>query len=298
MVVLCFTESVKIIVMALLQCQKKAHQFGLFAISSTILNIAITLLLFKVFTPSSTLRIYGIFFASSLSAIFCIIYLFWNKFIVFSFSKKEFIKLIKFGSPLIVHSYVFILVGSVDRFFIKRYYGDAILGIYATGAAVSTINNAIYGSINNAWVPFLYEYLKENTEEAFNKINKFTQKLLYLLVGVLCLYILGCYFLYTFIINSKYYASLPVSIILGTGFFMSFFYNINANILMFYKKTEIFLRVGLIVIAFNLVLNYFFITYFSIIGASIVYGLTYLFFAFLIYTNSKKIFKYKIFSRN
>lgn len=61
-----------------------------------------------------------------------------------------------------------------DRLFISNMVGLAATGIYTVGYQIGSIINVLATSFNNAYVPWLYEKLKENNKGTKVKIVKFT----------------------------------------------------------------------------------------------------------------------------
>ena len=144
--------------------------------------------------------------------------------------------------PLIFHSLSQLVLSQTGKIAIQHIFDDSIAGIYSIAVVVVMLLNAIYGALNNAFVPFMYDDLAgKNSEEtkqrhfnnyfceftigtiAFVMISPEILKLMsteayWGSLGILPLLVIGqyCIFLYSFPVNYEFYKMRTKSIAVGT----------------------------------------------------------------------------------
>ena len=144
--------------------------------------------------------------------------------------------------PLIFHGLSQLVLGQTGKIVIQQSYGDSLAGIYSIAVVIVTLLNSIYGALNNAFVPFMYDDLAGKTEERVKQShfrNYFTSftlgtaafvliapEILKLMsteaywsaIPLLPLLTIGqyCVFLYSFPVNFEFYSMKTRSIAIGT----------------------------------------------------------------------------------
>ncbi|AMC01349.1 Polysaccharide biosynthesis protein [Aerococcus viridans] len=256
------------ILLSLLQVKKKALLYGIFNIIQTSLNLGISIFFVVYLGLGYTGRIYGMVITLALFALISLFILIkkkWVKFVI----KKEYIKhALMFGIPLIPHVLSGTIISMTDRFFITSMVGLAATGVYTVGYQVGTIINLLSTSFNNAYVPWLYEKLKENQYTTKIKIVKFTY--IYF-VGILLLAlglgILAPIFLSVFLGKAFNESSVYV-IWIALGYAFNGMYLMVVNYIFYEQKNSTLAMVTFATAFLNIVLNYFFIREFGAIGAA------------------------------
>lgn len=256
------------ILLSILQVQKKAFLYGAFNITQTSVNLALSIILVVYLGLAYTGRIYGMVITFVLFALIALGILFKAKWIKITV-RKEYIKhALMFGVPLIPHALSGTIISMTDRFFITSMVGLAATGVYTVGYQVGTIINLLSTSFNNAYVPWLYEKLKENQYTTKVKIVKFTY--LYF-VGILLLAlglgILAPIFLNVFLGKTFNESSVYV-IWIALGYAFNGMYLMVVNYIFYEQKNSILAMVTFATALLNIVLNYFFIREFGAIGAA------------------------------
>lgn len=145
--------------------------------------------------------------------------------------------------PLIFHGLSQLVLGQTGKIAIQQVCGDSMSGVYSIAVVIVTLLNSIYGALNNAFVPFMYDDLAGKTGEVVkmshfrNYFKSFTlgtvafvlisPELLKLMsteaywgaIPLLPLLTIGqyCVFLYSFPVNYEFYSMRTRSIAVGTG---------------------------------------------------------------------------------
>ena len=161
-----------------------------------------------------------------------------------------------FSAPIVPHLLSNTLLGSSDKVMITAMAGSEANAIYSLAYSCGMIISVLFTSMNQAWVPWLFEKLHEEDHGTINKVSK-----LYLAVFMIMLE--GAVLLapeLMLIMGGRSYeeaTAVVAPIMLGYGF--KFVYTFYVNIEQYEKKTY-FISVGTIVAAvINIVLNLIFI---------------------------------------
>lgn len=144
--------------------------------------------------------------------------------------------------PLIFHGLSQLVLAQTGKIGIQQLYGDSLAGVYSIAVVVVSLMAAIYGALNNAFVPFMYEDLAGKTSPKTKKDHFKNYFLLFTLgscafallspeivklmspeqyweaIELLPMLIIGqyCIFLYSFPVNYEFYAMKTSSIAVGT----------------------------------------------------------------------------------
>ena len=161
-----------------------------------------------------------------------------------------------FSAPIVPHLLSNTLLGSSDKVMITYMIGSEANAIYSLAYSCGMIISVLFTSMNQAWVPWLFEKLHEEDHMTVKKVSK-----LYLAVFMIMLE--GAVLLapeLMLIMGGRSYEEATVlvaPIMLGYGF--KFAYTFYVNIEQYEKKTY-FISVGTIAAAvINIVLNLIFL---------------------------------------
>lgn len=254
--------------LSLWRAQKKSILFSLFNISKTFFNIIFSILLIVFIGLGWEGRIYALLFTGFIFSIVSIFSLIKNKEIKIEFDINYLKNAIAYGFPLIPHLLSGTILSMTDRLFITNMIGVGVTGIYSVGYQIGSIINILSHSFNNAYIPWLYEKLKENQYATKVKIVKFTY--IYF-VGILLLAlglgILAPIFLNVFLGKAFNESSVYV-IWIALGYAFNGMYLMVVNYIFYEQKNSILAMVTFATALLNIVLNYFFIRKFGAIGAA------------------------------
>lgn len=185
---------------------------------------------------------------------------------------------LKISIPTIFHLLASIVLGQSDRVMLQNIAGNAQAGIYALAATFGTVINTIWGALNNSWVPFYYEYTK-NEEQA--EIRSETQRYVELFTVLTCGFILLAKEVFQLYANVAFWEGTDLIPLFAIGYYFVFLYSFPVNFEFYHKKTKM-VAVGTSLAAIcNILLNVVLIHLWGILGAVIAtafaHGLQFLF---------------------
>ena len=157
------------------QVRKKAKSYGVMQISKSIADMGLSLLFVVILLLGADGRITAQIIATGLLAAVALLFLRKDKLLVFFAWNPSYHKeIIKFGAPLIPHIGGGFLLVSVDRFVINAELGLAEAGVYMVAVQLAAGAALVFDAVNKAYVPWLFEKLKEDDLEQKKKIVRYT----------------------------------------------------------------------------------------------------------------------------
>lgn len=257
------------------QVQKKAIKYGALQMSQSLFNMLLSLLLVVVLLTGAKGRI-DAQIAASLVFVLIAFYLLKKDGLlkIFIWRKDYLAEILRFGVPLMPHLAGGFLLNSVDRFVINDELGLAEAGIYMVAVQLTAAAGIVFGAINNAYVPWLFEKLKANVYQEKQKIVKLTYLwFLCITLGVILAFFIGPW-LVVLVAGERYAQAGEVIgwLALGQGF--QGMYLMVTNYIFFSKKTGL-LSVASISSGFiNLLLLIVFVRILGLQGAAIAFALS------------------------
>lgn len=157
------------------QVRKKAISYGAAQVSKSILDMGLSLLFVVVLLFGASGRISAQIMAVGMFAVFSLWLLKRDQLLtVFVWNTGFHREIIRFGLPLIPHVSGVFLLASVDRFVINAELGLAEAGVYMVAVQLAAGVALLFDAINKAYVPWLFEKLKENDLQQKKKIVRYT----------------------------------------------------------------------------------------------------------------------------
>ncbi len=274
-----------------LRLEEKKYEYGFIGLIRTILELVGTILLILYFINDWRGRILGQAIGLIIVSIYSTYILFKEGYISSKFSIVYLKESLVFGFPLIIHTISGILLGFSNRYFIIKYVGLEEAGVFASAYQLCFIISLLHTSFNEAWVPYLFKSLSNNDSlSTREKLVKITYLYFFILFILTIIFILIMPLIYKFI-GKSFQINFINIVIISFAFLLNGFYKMLVNYLFYTKKTFYVALGTIIALLFNLVLNYYFIIQFKILGASIALFLTFflhfLIFLFLVNMNFK-----------
>jgi len=291
LVIVALCQSIFKINLGLWRVEQKSLPYGLFQISRTISNVALSLIFVVALVWGWQGRLLGAIITSVIFGLISIFLIYRRKYIKFSFDKKYIKDALFFGVPLIPHALGGWIMTSIDRIFINSMVGVAATGLYSVGYSVGMIIGILASSFNLAWSPFLYEKLKENNFSTKVKIVKFT----YLYdVGIILLALILSFIAPTFLkffVSKNFYFAYKYVLWIALGYAFNGMYFMVVNYIIYVKKTYILAWVTFSSAGINIILNYFFIKANGAIGAAQATTITFFVQFIMVWILSAKVYK-------
>lgn len=168
--------------------------------------------------------------------------------------------------PTIFHLLAMIVLNQSDKVMLQKIVGNSAVGIYSLACTFAAVLNTIYNALNNSWVPFYYEYTKQNQIEEMRKHAKNCIELF----TIICMgFILLAREVFRLYANSSFWEGTDLIPVFSIGYYFVFLYSFPVNYEFYNKKTKtIAFGTGGAALC-NITLNYFFIKLRGIQGAVI-----------------------------
>jgi len=176
--------------------------------------------------------------------------------------------------PLIFHGLGGIVLAQSDRVMLQKIVGLDSAGIYSVTYSLALIISIIWGACNNSWVPFYYEYKKTNNKaELEQKSNNYLFFFSTITIG----FLLCAPEVFKVLAPSNYWDGLKIIPLIALSYYLNFLYAFPANFEFYHLETRLISISTIITAIINIVLNYYFIKKWGIIGAAITTLLSYAF---------------------
>lgn len=166
--------------------------------------------------------------------------------------------------PVVFYSLSDLLLGHSDLVMLKQMRGDAISGIYGLAYQFGGIMFAIFGALNNSWVPFFFEDMKHGRDvkqQAKNYLELYTV----LSVGFLLL----TNEIFHYFARQDFWEGTNVIPLFVASYYLNFLCTFPVNFEYFHKKLKVVAAATIGSSLINIVLNYLFIIWFGMIGAAL-----------------------------
>ena len=184
-----------------------------------------------------------------------------------TFYNKEYWKLcILLGIPVMFHGLSDLILGQSDRLMLQQMLGESEVGQYSLALNFANIMFTIFGALNNSWVPFFFDDMKEGRRDALKKqAENFLELFTVLSVG----FILLATEVYHVFASREFWPGTTLIPIFVTSYYMNFLCTFPVNYEYYHKKTKVVAVVTIFSALVNIVLNYFLINAIGIAGAAL-----------------------------
>lgn len=291
--ILLFFDTISRFPLLLLRAELKAKIYFYLSVSALFLNLVFNVLFIIVFNLNTEAILY--------SYIISVIYVLFagmvmtKKFFTIKFSLKEAKELIVYGNKFIYFGLFLLLIDVSDRFFLKYFFDESVVGIYSANYRLGTVMSLAIAAFRFSWTPYFLN-ISENPENKKIISETFT----YFVFAGLLLFLFFSFFTeplvkFSFegfsLLNSKYFSGLVIiPIILLSYFFSGLFANLT--VAPFYaNKTSILFLISLEGFLINILLNVLLIPKFQMLGAAYSTLFTYVIMFIHIYILSQKLYK-------
>jgi len=254
---------------SMLIIQKKAKTYGVAAISKTSIEVLLSLFFIISLLMNWQGRIYSWLISISIIAIYAVYYFKKEKWLSFKTYEKIRIKqALIFGIPLVPHLIGKFIINQSDTLFIAKMISIEDVGIYRIGYQFGLIISIISGAFLSVYTPFLLERLAKITEQKKKEIVKLSLAFIFVLTLLTVVLTLSSEYIFTYFIHEDF--SNGAQFVFWTALSYLFWggYLIFAGYIFYLKKTKILGYISVLNISLNLILNYFLIKEYGVIGVS------------------------------
>jgi O-antigen/teichoic acid export membrane protein len=262
-------------ILLLWRVEVKPYRYGILQIAETIVSVAAAILFVVVLGLGWQGAVEADAFAMLLFGAAAVVFIVTSGWFKPRFRWSYIVDIFVFSTPLIFHTWGRTIITMVDRIFITNLVGLGEAGIYAAGCQIGMIIFVITASFNNAWMPYLFEKLKEGNERSKLRIVRFLY--LYFIavfIGSLALGWIAPPFI-SFFLGRDFSASARFVPWIALGFGFNAMYWMVVSFITYTKKTYIIAIITVAASVLNLAMNYNFIKAFGAIGAAYAAAITF-----------------------
>lgn len=281
----------------MLQTQHRAYlkykEFVAMTIVSTVLGQSLAIIFVSVMSNEQyTGRIMGTAIPFFIIGIVIIITVFYRG---RTFYNREYWKFgLKISLPLVPHHLSGNILSQFDRIIINSCVGAEYAALYSLSSNYSLVVQVVWNSLNNAWIPWFYEKMKQDSIDEIKKFCKvYTIFFTVITLGMIAIapeavLVLG---------GETYKESISAIPPIILGVFFQFLYSLYINVEFYHKKTKIVAIGTMIAAVTNIILNYVFIPKFGYVAAAYTTLAGYVLLFVLHYFIAKKIEKRDLFDK-
>jgi len=249
--------------------QGAAKRFVLFESGYVILSLVLSIVLVIYIFQDWRSRVYAIIFAEFLFLIFSMLFLFKEDKPVFKFNKAYCVDVLKFGLPLLPHSFAVGLLFSSDKLLLGALMGLTEVGIFSVAASISTIMMVLVIAADQTLQPTLYSFFKNQTQKGKKYyVAGFYMYLALASMSGIVLYLITPWGISAFI-GPEFEKSAKYVGILIFGQIGYTMYRYVVKAIFFSKKTHLVSIVTLVSALIGAAMQYILIGYYGILGAAV-----------------------------
>lgn len=274
--------------------KRNVKSYGIFRISKTIIEIALTVYFIIYLQYDYNGRIFSYVITSLLFLLISLIFLIKQESIKIEFNKSYLKQILAYSTPIVFHTYGAVIINYSDRFFIPKLTNLNDLGVYAVGYQIGLIVSLLQNSINQAYAPYLFEQLSNKLDKVKYRKHAFLYSSFLLIITLVLGLIIHIFF--DWFIGEEFKESEIIIYLIMMAFFFNGIYKFFVNFLFYHKNTKILSLITVFVGVLNLILNYTLISAYGIIGAAYATIISYFLLMILVVIVVNKYFK--IFSIN
>jgi len=272
--------------------RQKTKRVAIISLIRILLAISISLVLIVIFKMGAMGRILGLFIGNVV--IFLIVVFDIFKFTKFKFSIKKLGTILLLGFPLVFSVFSYVIMNSSDKYMLEQMVSLRELGIYDIAYTYSAVPLFILVGFSQMWQPIFFENMKKG---AYGNLLKLSGYYIVFLFLVSLSVIVFSNEVFNLFVDAKFINAIKIIPWIVVGIFFLGLSNLIASIYSYQKRFKEIGAVALTAAIINIVLNYFFIKNYGIIGASIASALTYILYFLILLLRIRKdfsqVFSYK-----
>lgn len=284
-------QTIPTVIPILFQAKQEPLNFGKYKISMTVANLILSLMFVVVFECGWEGRLLGIVLSFIIFTIVGLVILFRLNLLVFAIDKHFLKEALSFGMPLIPHSIAGTFLVMSDRIFLANMLDESSVGIYSVAFQVSSAVLIVMSSINQAWVPNLFERLN-NKPTLDDKLNivKQTYKIMFVMLLISVLFIITLPVVFDLFIDESYLQAKSLSVYIAIAFLFQGFYFMVTNYILYSKKTMLLSYITTVSVVVVVISNYLLIQMYGVYGSAYSMILVWVFQFFVVFYVSSKVY--------
>jgi len=267
-IMVAIAQTITMINLTLWRSQQRAKPYALYEISQTFFNITVSLLLVVGLKYGWEGRTTGAASATIIFGLLSIFFIYKRGYSTLNFSIQYIKDALKFGIPLLPHHIALWMRTGVDILLITVIVGAAQTGLYSVGYTFGAIIGIFAMAFNNAYSPYLFEKLKNITDESKTKLVKFTY---FYFLGILLFSMLlsGVFSLILpYFLGEKFQEANQYIIWIALAYAFQGMYLMVVNYIFYAKQTHKLSMITIVTSIFHVILSYILIHSYDAMGAA------------------------------
>ena len=171
--------------------------------------------------------------------------------------------------PLILSGISFVIYNSVDKIMLRNILSDQAVGIYSAASRLVVVWQFLPGLIVTSFLPSLIKAYNTNSETFMKRLKYLSSFLLWFSIVLAIIYSVLSEFIMDITFGEKYTEASQLMVYLIWSNVLIFFNSVWNRWMLIKNNTKITLSFALATSILNLILNYFLINIFGVIGASL-----------------------------
>ena len=171
--------------------------------------------------------------------------------------------------PLILSGISFVIYNSVDKIMLRNILSDQAVGIYSAASRLVVVWQFLPGLIVTSFLPSLIKAYNTNSETFMKRLKYLSSFLLWFSIVLAIIYSVLSEFIMDITFGEKYTEASQLMVYLIWSNVLIFFNSVWNRWMLIKNNTKITLSFALTTSILNIILNYFLINIFGVIGASL-----------------------------
>ena len=168
--------------------------------------------------------------------------------------------------PVVFYSLSEILLGHCDQLMLQQMLNESSVGLYSLAYNFGAIMFTIFAALNNSWVPFFFEDMKQgNKTRLYSQSNNFLELFTVLSIG----FVLLSNEVYHVFAGREFWPGTSLIPIFVTSYYLNFLCTFPVNYEYYHKKTKVVAVFTVGAALLNICLNYVLIKAFDVAGAAL-----------------------------
>ncbi len=277
-----YAQTINIFSLTILRNEEKAFSYGILQFLITLFNFGSALFLLLYYDKGWISLVYGLLVGNLIFIAYSLFFLKKDFNINFRdfYSFKE---IYAISIPLIFHLLGSSIIFLSDRIFIQQMIGLDEVGFYTVGAQFGMISMVVINAIVMAVSPTIYKKLANHTLE-LGLIYRFMS--LFFLVGIFVW--IGSEIIFPLMVDKKFITAKSLIFFFSVAFIFRGWYQLYYNIIINEGKTSYFVKIMWQAALINIMLNYFLIQFFGMIGAPMATAVAFFYMFMVLYSLVRK----------
>ena len=252
----------------LLRNKDSVFKYGLWQIGLTAINLGLSLLFVISFAYGWEGRALGIVVATVVIGLLSLLNIYKMGYLNFAYNKEKFTSVLKFCFPLLLQGFGTFAIFQSNRYFINLNSGTSAVGIFSVASAFAAIMGIFQDAVVKTINPWFYKNLNQLNDEIKNKIVKMNLVIFIFLISFSVLIYFGSILLIKLMVDEQYHDATSLVFLLTLASAFNGMYRISSNYFINLSKTKLLSNLTGFTSILCIILNYFLIQKYSVLGAS------------------------------